>query len=355
MPMRALGDLVPALHGADAAVSAPPARRVAAVTVRGSDVALPALPAPLPRLPPAMATRLRVDLAPEGNAVATGEVIRERVGDEVVVVERPYRAPVRGVPASWRETIAEPVERLRRILETMADERIIVAWVQRWGAGVVNPPTEAQAPAKLELFVLALRDVPAIAFTTESVALAARRWKFWPTPSEALALCEEVVRPYRDMLRTLEGWLARPPEEDAAAWVPPDDRPRRTQPKTPEEIAAVQAIAATVMAEARAREAGRGVDTVRIGGAWTAARQGVLSIAERRAAEPGPDQARWRAQVDELRAERDRLLQQPMPGVALLRRGSGVTGAPMTPSGRSAQPAESKPFESVGPKADVGA
>lgn len=353
--MRALGDVVPALYGAGGAVEAAPARRVVAPTMRGEEVVLPALPAPLPRLAPAMATRLRLDLAPDGDAVATGETIRERAGNEVLVVERPYRAPMRGVPASWREAIAEPIDRLRRILGTAADQRTIAAWVKRWGIGLANPPGRADGAAKLDLFVLALRDVPAIAFTTDSVALAVKTWTFWPTPKEALDLCEEVVRPYRDMLRTLEAWLARPPEEDGAAWVAQDDRPRRTQPKTPEEIAAVQAIAATMMAEAKARDAGRSDGAVRIGGAWTAARQGTLSVAERRAAEPGPEQARWRARVDDLRAERDRLLQQPMPGVALVRRGSGVTGAPVAPSGRGAQPAESRSLESVGTKAEAGA
>jgi hypothetical protein len=100
--------------------------------------------------------------------------------------------------------------------------------------------------------VAALADAPAIAFTDETARMAMLRWEWLPSAADAHRFVEEVVAPFRAMLRGLDA-VERAPLPTG----PGRERPRDPDPpaiRSPEEVEAVRAKAAAFVAEVRARE-----------------------------------------------------------------------------------------------------
>lgn len=247
--MIALGDVVPAVLGADRNAAPPdaPEHRVARLDLRGSEVVLPALPPPLPRLSPGLERRLRWSAVP----VPEPETDVTLKGD-VVVVERPMRVPPTPATDRERAEAQEPEERLRRLLGTRAHPRAIEDWIRRWAVGVANAPGPDQRVAKVEAILLGVGDLPALAFTTSTVALALQRWKWWPAVAEVRALLEEVVAPYRAMLAGLEAVRVAPRPQAPAREAAPGSVVRV---KDPAEAEAIRAAAAAYVAEVAERGA----------------------------------------------------------------------------------------------------
>lgn len=248
--MIALGDVVPAVLGADrdAVPAAVPEHRVARLDMRGDEVVLPALPPPLPRLSAGLERRLRWSGLPVPDPVT--DVTAK---GEVVVVERPMRVPLTPATDRERAEAQEPIERLRRLLGTRAHPRHIEDWIRRWAVGVANAPAPEQRKAKVEAILLGVGDLPVLAFTTSSVALALQRWKWWPAAAEVRALLEEVVAPYRTMLAGLEAVCAAPRPQAPAREAAPGAG--LVAEKDPAVVAAVREAAAAYAAEVAAREA----------------------------------------------------------------------------------------------------
>lgn len=252
--MREIGEVVPAVVGVDAGRPAAAAGegRVVPASMRGGEVVLPANPPALPALPRGLQGWVALAAAPQAEArPAAGAEPREVDGG---IVSAPLRLPPTPASAADKEAAREPAERLRRILAARADPRTIAEWLLRIAGGVANAPTDADRRRQLvAAIVSALQVCPHLCFTSASAAEALRRWKFWPAAAEAFAFCEEVAKPYRDALRGLEA-VERAP---VAAGPGRERPPERNLPaeRTPEEIAAVQARAAAVVADLRAREA----------------------------------------------------------------------------------------------------
>jgi hypothetical protein len=229
----------------------PPERRVALVQLRGSEVVLAANPPPLPALAAHLARRVAIEADPPAAGAVTTEVDLDGAR---VVVERPPRFAPTLVPAAWKREAEEPIVRLRRILGTFADPRVIEAWVRRAADGCANRPESEEALRRsLAAIITAAADCPAVCFTAASAVEAMRRWKWWPSAAEVFAFCEEVAKPYRNQLRGLEAVAAAPVGTGPGRERPPEPDPRAS--RTPEEVEAVRAKAAAVLAEVRAREA----------------------------------------------------------------------------------------------------
>lgn len=251
--MRAVGDVVPAVVGAQAGASEPPlpgGGRMVPATLRGVEVVVPANPPPLPVLAPPLARHVAI----EGEPAAAAPVVSEVALDgERVVVERPPRFAPTPVPAAWKRDVEEPIERLRRILAARPDPRTISAWLKRIAAGVARAPEDPERRREaVAAIVAAVHVCPHLCFTAASAEEALRRWKWWPAAAEVFAFCEEVARPYRAMLAGLEAVQRAP-----VATGPGRERPAgRDLPaeRSAAEVEAVRAKAAAFMAEVRSRE-----------------------------------------------------------------------------------------------------
>lgn len=220
------------------------------------EVALP--PLPIPGLPPVIAARAQLELVPQ--FVADEGLVVDRIGLAPLVIG-PRAAPT-PIPAEWRPEVEAHIARLRHIVETPAEVAAIVTWVARWCRAVGGSPDPAEG-AVLAL----LRDVPAVALTSDLAVRLAAQWRLSPVPKEMRALCEVEVRPYRDLLMVLQGWMVT--ATDAAATPMPPTQPH-TPPPAGQEVAA--------------------------------APEGALPVFETLAALSGPLQGAWLAKVEALRA-----------------------------------------------------
>lgn len=248
--MRPVGDLVPAVLGQDPQPEPRAERRVARLQRDGAEVRLPAITPALPRLSRALAARASHEAAAEPPAPNRVEV-NER-GERVVVEPAPLLPPT-PVSADMKREAAEPLARLRRMLEVMAPEEAIEAWVRRACRAVRNPPAPEDGRRRIAAIVEAVADVPAMAFTDESAREALRRWEWFPSGADVHRYLEEVLAPFRAMLRGLEA-VERAPIGTGPAR---ERRPEADPPaaRSPEEVAAVHAKRDAFLAEIRAREA----------------------------------------------------------------------------------------------------
>jgi hypothetical protein len=201
--------------------------------------------APVPAEPSIAAPLLRAGVVELRATVPALPTLPGAVEDRLRWIEN-GRDPVGGLAPRDRRQAAEAADRLRRMLAPVVDTRSLLVWLERVAHGVGNAPPEGEWEARCRAMVTGLERVPDMAFRSETVAEALRRWRFWPAVAEAHEFAEEVVGPHRRLLRRLEAILRAPgPGSDI-----PDGPPRRT----PAEIAHVRALAAAHREQVLQRE-----------------------------------------------------------------------------------------------------
>lgn len=190
----------------------------------GRELALP--PLPIAGLRPAIAARAQLEMATQ--LVADEGLVMDRVGLEPLGIG-PRAAPV-PIPAEWRDEVETHIARLRHILGSPADAAAIVAWAALWRRVVPGGPDLAE-----DALLAVLRDVPAVVLTSDLAIQLAAQWHSTPVPQAIRALCEAQVRPFRDLLSALQGWMVTP--TDGAAKPMPPTEPH-TSPPAGQELAA---------------------------------------------------------------------------------------------------------------------
>jgi hypothetical protein len=206
--MRQVGEIANEVALAPAGAAAP-APSIAEPVVRAGVVELRATVPALPMLPTAVEDRLRW--------IENG------------------RDPVGGLAPRDRRHAEAAADRLRRMLAPVVDTRSLLVWLERIAQGVGNAPPDGEWEARCRAMYSGLDQAPDMAFRSETVAAALRRFRFWPAVAEVHEFVEEVVGPHRRLLRRLEAILRAPGPQGGG-----DERP----PRTPEEIAHVRALAA---------------------------------------------------------------------------------------------------------------
>jgi hypothetical protein len=155
------------------------------------------------------------------------------------------------VPAGLVREAAEPIARLRRILDARPSMELVGVWLDRIAAGV-SLGGVADAEARMLILREAALEQPSLCFTSASALDAMEAWKFLPTVAEAVEFWRRCSRPYREMLVGLDAVVGA--GADAGVPAPTED-----------ERAAMRAAAQARVAElnAAADSLGRGAASSR--------------------------------------------------------------------------------------------
>jgi hypothetical protein len=245
-----LGRAVVRVMGSGGAEPVAPDARVVPARRRGAEVVLPAMSPQMPSLSrslQAWVARAAEPPAPPRDPGAPKEI-------DGGVVSVPARLPPTPATAAEKEAAREPAERLRRILAAQADDATVEAWLRRATAACANGPSDPEARRGwVSALVLLGRGRPDAIFSAETAVEAIGRWTYWPAGGVVKAFLDEIEERYRVVLRGLEA-VERAPVATGPGRERPSERELPAE-RTEEEIAAVQAAAAVVAGELRAREA----------------------------------------------------------------------------------------------------
>ena len=248
--MEDLGRAVVRVMGSGGAEPVAPDARVVPARRRGAEVVLPAMSPPMPSLSrslQAWVARAAEPPAPPRDPGAPKEI-------DGGVVSVPPRLPPTPATAAEKEAAREPAERLRRILAAQADDATVEAWLRRATAACANAPSDPEARRGwVSALVLLGRGRPDAIFSAEAAVEAIGRWTYWPAGGVVKAFLDEIEERYRVVLRGLEA-VERAPAATGPGRERPSERDLPAE-RAPEQIAAVQAAAAAVAGELRAREA----------------------------------------------------------------------------------------------------
>lgn len=229
---------------------------------RGGGTALAHAPSPRPVVALAIVPDTGEALLPSAVDLPS---MPEDIADAMAVARATASGATIAAPAPVRASAAHHAMRVERLLLPLADPDLIREWLGRWAPHCRRQNGE-DYEGRERAILLAVSDLPAIAFCGETAALAARepRFEWLPTPQAVSALLDAWLAPYRTALEAARRVAAARDPEPAAREAAGPDAARLTPAQEAERKAAVaktmegfrEAMAAA--REANARGMGNG-------------------------------------------------------------------------------------------------
>jgi hypothetical protein len=110
---------------------------------------------------------------------------------------------VRVLASDLRERMTREAEDIRARSEP-ASRSLIETWLLPLSMSVVNPPKEKDCIARAWGIAAVAGKIPAWAWNQNALSAAIRKFKFWPSIAELVALVEDLARPTLDAARAME-------------------------------------------------------------------------------------------------------------------------------------------------------